>query len=459
MGIRRIVLVGLLVSACAVGRVTVTGPPFPGTTPSTAAPTASTAPVIDLTVTGCASPPVTFGLLCEVVDRVTLNHFDPPEEATLIAGALSGLDGFPTESIGDVPRGLTCAIPSAAWEPVCAKVIDRLRTDPVPVADLVEAGVVGMLTEGLDPYTQYIAPELVSAVGEDGIIPGVGIVVSALTVAGSPCVRIELVCPLKVVTVIPGSPAETGGLIAGDQIEAVDGEPVQGKTVVEVAALLAGDAGTSTELSVTRIGEPELLTLVRADSTAPPIMLEIVGRVGYVRLPEFGADTHLYMHAALEVMFEASPSTLILDLRDNPGGFLYSASIIGSEFFSSGLLYKTLSPAGNLDYPAIEGGIATRIPMMVLVNGSSASAAEILAAVLQERGRAVIVGQPTYGKNLVQQPYELHNGGILRVSVATWTTPAGASVAGTGVVPDVTADLPSQYTVEQVVEAALAAAG
>lgn len=97
--------------------------------------------------------------------------------------------------------------------------------------------------------------------------------------------------------------------------------------------------------------------------------------------------------------------------------------------------------------------------MIVLVNGGSASAAEILAAVLQERDRAVIVGEPTYGKNLVQMPYELRNGGILRVSVATWTTPAGASVAGAGVLPDVSADISSQLPLAEVVAAAIAAAG
>jgi carboxyl-terminal processing protease len=106
----------------------------------------------------------------------------------------------------------------------------------------------------------------------------------------------------------------------------------------------------------------------------------------------------------------------------------------------------------------VEGGIATRIPLLVLVNEYTASAAEILAAALQERDRAVIVGVPTFGKNLVQVPFELRNGGLLRLTIATWTTPGGASVAGTGVVPDVSLELDPAATPAAVVEAVLAAA-
>lgn len=394
-----------------------------------------------------------------MVALLKANHVSPPDDASLVAAVVAGIKEFPMEASGEVPRGLTCAVPSEIWAQICTEVIERLQSRPVAVTDLIEAGVVSMLTKTVDPYTLYVPPELVSAVGEDGIIPGVGLVVAALNAAGSPCVRVETVCPLQVVTVVGGSPAEEAGLMAGDVIEAVDGTPLQGLTLIEIAASLAGDVGSTAQLDVSRGGQTMQLTVTRTDDTAPPVTAEMVGNVGYLRLPEFGYDTHVVLHLVLASLIDSGASRLVLDLRDNPGGFLYSVSIIGSEFFSSGLLYRTMSPSGDLDYPAVEGGIATRIPMIVLVNGSSASAAEILAAVLQERDRAVIVGEPTYGKNLVQLPYELRNGGILRVSVATWTTPEGASVAGAGVLPDFSADISSQLPLADVVAAAIAAAG
>jgi carboxyl-terminal processing protease len=122
-------------------------------------------------------------------------------------------------------------------------------------------------------------------------------------------------------------------------------------------------------------------------------------------------------------------------------------------------LYRTQERAGDFDYPAVEGGIATRLPLILLVNENSASAAEILAASLQERGRALVVGSPTFGKNLVQGSFELRNGGLIRLTVATWTTPNGASVAGTGVVPDVALTLDPDASIASVVEAVLSALG
>lgn len=438
-------------------------PPVVSSSPSTAAvptvPVTTTAPDIELTMTGCSAPPVTFGLLCEVVELLRQHHLSPPDDATLAAAALTAIEQFETRELGQTPRGLTCAIPSDAFVPLCSEIVERMETDPVPVADLVEAGVVGMLAGTVDPYTMYVPPELAGAVGEDGIVPGVGVVIAAQTAAGSPCVRIEEPCPLQVLTVLGGSPAEEAGLMTGDVIEAVDGDLVAGQTVIEVAGSLAGEAGTTAVLDVVRDGQSFEIVVTRDDAVALPVTAELVGNVGYLRLPEFGIDTHLILHYALQSVIEGGARRLIIDLRDNPGGFLFSVSIIGSEFFSSGLLYKTVSPTENRDYPAVEGGIATRIPVMVLVNGGSASAAEILAAVLQERDRARIVGTPTYGKHLVQVPFSLRNGGALRVTVARWTTPAGASVEGTGVVPDVTAEISGDLSAEEVVAAALAAAG
>ena len=414
---------------------------------------------VEVTISGCSAPPVTFALLCEVVDLLGTYHVDPPAETALASAATAGIRNYVSTEEEPLPRGVTCAVPGEAFVPFCDAVEARMESDLVPLAAMVESAVTSMLVDTVDPYTMYIPPELSGAIGEDGIIPALNMVVAALNAAGSPCVRVDPVCPLKVVTVLSEGPADFAGLMADDVIERIDGREIVGLTLVEVAGMMSGAAGTALELEVDRAGTALTLELIRADVSAVPVAVEMVGDTGYVRLPEFGFDTHLFFHSALQSLIDAGARRLVLDLRDNPGGFLFSVSIIGSEFFGSGLLYRTAGRIESLDYPAVEGGIAHSIPMITLVNGSSASAAEILAAVLQERGRSVVVGVPTFGKNLVQVPFELHNGGILRITTERWTTPEGVSVAETGVVPDVVVEIAPDLTVAELVDAAISAGG
>jgi carboxyl-terminal processing protease len=430
-------------------------------TSTTAASAITVAPIAEvvLTISSCATPPVTFGILCEVLQLVQSNHPNPPEEASMLSAAIAGVSQFQTSEIEEPPRGVECAVPSDAWTPFCERIIERLESEQVPLEDLVVSSVETMLANTVDPYTYYIPPEFVSGLGADGIIPGVGVVIAPLNAAGSQCVRVETVCPLQVVTVLGGSAAEQAGLLPGDHIEAIDGQSVLGMTLGEVAGALSGPADTVTVLDVARDGQGSQLSVTRADAAAIPVSAGIFGSVGYLRLPEFGLYSHEDVHFLLEELINAGATRLILDLRDNPGGYLFVTSVIGSEFLSSGLLYKVFSPLGDRDFPAVEGGIATRMPLVVLVNGSSASASEVLAAVLQERNRATIVGTPTFGKNLVQGEYELHNGGVLHLTEGTWTTPAGASVAGTGVIPDIHAEIGSHLSTVEVVEAVLSASG
>ena len=286
-----------------------------------------------------------------------------------------------------------------------------------------------------------------------GLCRASGSSLAALNAAGSPCVRVAISCPLTVATVVPGSAAGEGGILAGDEIVAIDGQPVEGLSVSEAAALLGGDPGTEVEVGLA----DRVVTIARVDNEEVAVSGQMVGDTAYIRLSVFEFETHLLLHSYLMSMLDAGANRIVLDLRDNPGGYLFSASLVASEFVGNGDLYLTQERVGEFRYPAVEGGIATRIPLMLLVNEYSASATEILAAALQERDRALIIGQPTFGKNLVQTPFELRNGGVLRLSIATWTTPGGASVAGTGVVPDVSLVVDPTLSPEAVVEAVLAA--
>lgn len=443
----------VVVLACAGQGPTVTSMPvitIPPTTSTTIGP-------LVVETTGCGAPPITFALLCEVVEIIDENHLSPPAHSSLAAAAAGGVSLFNPTEPPDQPAKVTCAVPSADFTILCDAIEARLKSDPVLLAPLIEAVVEEMLTKVLDPYTRYIPPELSGALGDNGVIYGSGIVIGARNVAGSPCVRIGPTCPLLIELVIDGSPGDAAGLVTGDQITAVDDADVSDLTVLDVAGKFTKTSGETTSLTVLRSGSEMSIELVHQLEGLMPVTSQMVGNVGYLRLAEFGFDTHLFVHFGLQVLLEQGADRLVLDLRDNPGGFLFSVSIIGSEFLADGLLYKTTSPTRNLDFPAVEGGIATRIPMTVLVNESSASSAEILTAVLSERNRAVVVGQPTYGKNVVQDTFELRNEGLLRVTIAEWTTPGGASVAGTGVQPDVELSLGPDLSVEQVIEAVLAA--
>lgn len=445
----RLVCVGL-VMAC-VGGAAPTVTPIATTAPPPSTTTIALAPSFEVEATGCSAPPVTFALLCQVVELIDERHYSPPPHSALAAGAQAGVSLFTSQEIEDLPSTLSCAVPSPEFNPFCEMVEDRLRRDPVPVTQLVEVAVEQMLAQALDPYTTYVRPELAGSLNENGVIGGVGIVVAARNSVGSPCVLIGPTCPLVIDVVIEGGPGDQAGLLPGDQIIAVAGEDVAGQGVAEVATALSGAAGETTELLIARQGQELSLPLVHQDQDVVPVLVEVVGNTGYMRLPEFGLDTHLFVHFMLDGMIDSGIDRLILDLRDNPGGFLFSVSIIGSEFVRDGLLYRTFSPQEEREYPAVEGGVATRIPMMVLVNELSASSAEILAAALQERNRATIVGRPTYGKNLVQETFELRNGGLLRLTTAEWTTPAGASVAPAGVQPDINLDWPEDIAIPDLV--------
>ena len=398
---------------------------------------------------------MTFSVLCETVELIETNSIHEVSRAELSAVATRAVNDYLSLDTVERPRGLVCAVPGEEFVPMCEAVVDRVEDSSPPIESLVEAAVTAILGSLPDPYNSYLPPSLVGSIGEDGIVPGIGIVVTALNNAGSHCVRIAQSCPLSVVTVIPGSPAESAGISDRTHISAVDGASVDGLSVSEVSALLAGEPGSQVVITVDGID----VSVVRGADEVVPLTGELVGSTGYLRLPEFGFESHILLHAYLEAFLEAGADQVVLDLRDNPGGYLFSASLVASEFVDEGtLLYQTQERAQALDFPAVEGGIGKALPLILVVNENSASAAEILAASLQEQGRALVVGTPTFGKNLVQLPFTTRNGGSVRLTIGTWTTAGGASVAGTGVVPDVVLELDPSLDPSTLVETVLAAA-
>lgn len=418
------------------------------TSPPTTAPTPA---AITYEVTDCDTPPVTFALLCDVYEYLADYHVDAPlEPAALAAGAELGVDAFTGDTTTPVDS-FVCAIPEPSFETTCETIARRAATAAVDIGAAVEAGVASMIALSLDPFTYYIPPELSGALTEDGIVSAVGLLLTISDPVGSRCTRLEAACRLEVASSLADGPAYEAGIRSGDVIVAIDGEEVGGLTLVDVAARLDGEEGTSVTIG---LEEGTEVVVDRRPPDLPGLEVEIPrDGVGYIRLPDFEADIPVFLHSALTDLSDSGVDRLVLDLRDNPGGYVDVATLVASEFLSDGLVFRSIAPEQELSYPVQDGGVATTgMDLTVVVNGGSASASEILAGVLQERGRATIVGEPTFGKNTVQIGFPLRNDGQLRVTISRWVTPAGTSVAGGGVIPDVAVEIPPEASPEEVVD-------
>ncbi len=304
---------------------------------------------------------------------------------------------------------------------------------PVDRRRLVQGAIKGMLAALSDPYASYLDSSEARSqrASLDGVIEGVG-----LTVEMKGMQRVIL-APL------PDSPAARAGLHSGDILLKVDGRDVGSMSLAEAAALLRGPAGTKVKLVVKPAddpaGQPVELELTRARIELESVSSRMVADgVGYVRIRLFGSQTVPQLMRALRDMRARRVHGLILDLRDNPGGYLSSAVDVASQFLKEGsvVLYEDRDGARRPSL-ARPGGLATDLTLAVLVNRGTASASEIVAGALRDHGRAVLIGEPTFGKGTVQLPKTLVDGSSVEVTVSTWLTPAGKQIQGTGLLPDV----------------------
>ena len=242
-------------------------------------------------------------------------------------------------------------------------------------------------------------------------------------------------------SVQPGSPADQAGLVAGDRLMIVAGDDVASLSLSKVAQRLRGDAGTQVRLRVERDGEPVSITLTRDDLASDDVeVTRLKGDVEVVRVTAFsrgvGAAVRKTVSASAAAGSTASAG-IVLDLRGNPGGLLTEAVEVASAFLDGGAVVsyeKRGEPVHHLD--AVGSGDTT-VPLVVLVDGGTASAAEVVAAALQDRNRAVIVGSRTYGKGSVQEPRALSDGSAIELTVGRYLTPSGRSLDGVGIDPDV----------------------
>ncbi len=303
-----------------------------------------------------------------------------------------------------------------------------------------------------DPYSSYLTSDeyRASLQGISGQFEGIGAEIATQAADGTQgCATLSPTCRLLVVAPVAGSPADKAGLKAGDLILATDGAPLDGLNVDSARDKIRGPKGSVVTLTVQRgTASPFDLTITRDIVQEQEVVSRDLadGTVGYVRVNGFSDTAATAAHDAIAAHVAAGRKSIVLDLRGDPGGYVTAARSIASEFIATGPIFFEEDAKGvQIATDAIPGGVATdpAIRVVVLVDGGSASASEIVAGALQDTGRATLVGQKSFGKGTVQQWQELTGeGGAFKLTVAKWLTPKGRWIHGVGLTPDVVVTLP-----------------
>ena len=327
-----------------------------------------------------------------------------------------------------VHRGLTPARGSTEGAHLFEQVLELVKAnyiDSVPEETLYRAAVEGMLDELGDPHTAYLAPRRLDRLTESttGNYPGLGLEVDARADG------------ITVVAPIPGGPGEAAGIRTGDRIIEVEGKSTRGWTVEEAAREIRGKPGTSVSITIERPGvtTPLPFTLTRREIHRQAIRRAamVSDSVGYVGVDVFSEATASELEAAIQRLRVSGARSLILDLRNNPGGILEQGVGVTDLFLDSAQMVVEMRGRTRDVNRSFFDRAPQRwadMPLVVLVNGGSASASEIVAGALQDHDRAVIVGQPTFGKGSAQNVVPLPSGGALKVTTALWYTPSGRSI-------------------------------
>lgn len=338
-------------------------------------------------------------------------------------------------------------------------IFDRIKkayVEEVEDATLLNNAIKGMLSE-LDPHSAYLEPQAYSdlQISTSGEFGGLGIEVG---------MEEGLV---KVITPIDDTPAQQAGILTGDIIIKIDQAPVKGLSLNEAVELMRGKPGTDIKLDVLRESSalPLEFTLTRAVIQVQSVKARIIEPgFGYIRLTQFqqhsGKDM-IQKITALQTKEKTPLSGLVLDLRNNPGGVLQAAVEIADAFLEKGLLVYTQGrlPNSELRFNAQPGDVVNGLPIVVLINGGSASASEIVAGALQDHNRAIIMGTPSFGKGSVQTVLPLNNERALKLTTARYYTPSGRSIQATGITPDIQVEnarlTPIKNTADSIHEADL----
>ena len=294
-----------------------------------------------------------------------------------------------------------------------------------------------MLKKLDDPYTRFMNPEEFKnmQVETSGELTGVGIQLT----------QDEKTKKLVVISPIEDTPAFTAGILAKDIISKIDGKSTVGMDTNQAVSLIRGQANTEVTLTILRGNKEIDFKLKRAKIEIHPVRQSVqkspIGEVGYIRLNQFSANAASEMRSAIKDLEQKNVAGYILDLRSNPGGLLYGSIEIARMWLKEGTIVSTVDRVGEADRQTANKGEITDKPLVVLVDGGSASASEILSGALQDNKRAVLVGTKTFGKGLVQSVRGVGNGAGLAVTIAKYFTPNGTDINHMGIKPDVVVEL------------------
>ena len=314
------------------------------------------------------------------------------------------------------------------------EVLDKINkeyVEEINQGDAMDAAINGVL-QSLDPYSAYMSPETFKEMETEtsGKFGGLGIEVG---------MEFGVV---KVITPMDGSPAEKGGVKAGDYIVKINSVQVQGKTLSEAVELMRGPVGSSLELTIRRKGLRKALVfeITREIIEVKSVKAKIIDdSVGYIRLTAFNENSSKQIKNRINKFKKNNINKFILDLRNNPGGLLSQAVKISDFFLNNGEIVSTKSrkSSENRKYFARKGDIIDGETLVVLINYGSASASEIVAGALKDHKRAILIGNNSYGKGSVQSIIPLKNRGAIRLTISKYYLPSGKSISGTGITPDI----------------------
>ena len=316
-----------------------------------------------------------------------------------------------------------------------AEVLEKIQNEyveEVDQAEIIDSAINGAL-QSLDPFSAYMNPKVFeeSQSETSGEFGGLGIEVSMESGV------------IKVIAPIDDTPAAKAGVKAGDYIVKINGEQVQGKTLMEAVNLMRGPEGTSIEITVRRKGlrKAKIFKITREIIEIKSVISKIVdNKVGYLRLRAFNANSSSQLKKEISKIEKNKKLVgYILDLRNNPGGLLSQAVIISDFFLNDGEIVSTKGrkKRENRKFFAKKGDKIDGKPLIVLINNGSASASEIVAGALQDQKRAILLGETTFGKGSVQSIIPLKNRGAIRLTISKYYLPSGKSISEVGVVPDI----------------------
>ena len=421
---------------------------------------------------------------------------------TVMGGSALFMSGYTVgRDSGETPPGE--ASDAAAWQPFWDAYVfirDKYPLEPIARNTLIEGAIRGMVEAVGDPYSSYLSPEDFTGTLNDisGTFEGIGAEIGAVDAAGNAadCATFGPDCHLVIIAPIEGSPAEAAGLKPGDVVSEIDGSTLDGLTPDQARDRVRGKAGSEVKLHIQRFeapvpaasneppGSPAAtpgaspatppsgsatptsqpaptstprprtlleefdITLVRAKIQRREVTSRVLagGTVGYVSLSGFSSAGAAELKAAVQAHVDNGIKKIVFDLRGNPGGFLLDALDVASQFIPDGAIYWQEDQDGNQrETDAKPGGVATdpSIQVVVLIDRGSASASEIVAAALQDRGRAKLIGETSFGKGTVQEWLELDDVGGVKLTVAKWLTPNKRWIHRIGLTPDVAVTVPA----------------